>query len=76
MKPDEAMQAIMKEYMYAKVAYDKFHSHHEGWAVLFEEVEELWDEIKKKSESRDVEKIQKEATQAGAMALRFLIDLC
>lgn len=50
-------------------------SPHEGFAILQEEVEELWEEIKKKPSERSVEKMRKEATQVAAMAIRFMIDL-
>jgi len=46
---------------------------HEGFAILQEEVDELWDEIKLKRPDKD--KLRKEALQVGAMALRFLVDL-
>lgn len=50
------------------------HSYHEGFAVLKEEVDELWDEIKLKNPSREA--IRKEALQVAAMAVRFVNDLC
>lgn len=53
-----------------------FHSAHEGIAVIKEEYDELWDEIKKKAINRDPEKLQKEAVQLGAMAMRFIMDIC
>ena len=48
---------------------------HEGWAVLFEEVEELWDEVKKKASKRQKENLRMEAIQIAAMAARFVVDL-
>lgn len=48
-------------------------SNHEGYAVLREEVDELWDEIKKQKPCPPC--IRKECIQVAAMALRFLIDL-
>lgn len=54
-----------------------FSSAHEGYAVLLEEVEELWDEVKKGgTEPRSEERIRREATQVAAMAIRFLVDVC
>lgn len=52
-----------------------FHSYHEGLEILREEFEELVDEVRLKPSKRDKEAIRKEATQVGAMALRFLEDL-
>ena len=47
-------------------------SGHEGYAILKEEVDELWAEIKA---DRDDELTRKEAVQVAAMAVRFLHDL-
>lgn len=46
---------------------------HEGYAILKEEVDELWDEIKKHKPCSPC--IRKECVQVAAMALRFLLDL-
>ena len=43
-------------------------------SVLLEEVEELWDEIKKSPKKRDPIKMRTEAIQVAAMALRFIHD--
>lgn len=53
-----------------------FNSSHEGYAVLAEEVDELWDEVKKQTDERSFAKMRKEAVQIGAMALRFIEDVC
>ncbi len=52
-----------------------FNSAHEGYAVILEELDELWDEIKKKQSVRDHNRMRKEAIQAGAMAIRFVHDI-
>lgn len=49
-------------------------SAHEGYAVLLEEVDELWEEVKKREP--DMVHMRKEAIQVAAMALRFLMDVC
>lgn len=54
--------------------YGWLNSAHEGYAVIKEEFDELWEEIKKKD--RDDEKMMTEAVHTGAMILRFLIELC
>lgn len=46
-------------------------SSHEGYAILLEEVDELWDEIKAQKE--DPIAIRKEAIQVSAMALEIAI---
>lgn len=56
--------------------FGPFNSAHEGFAVLKEEVDELWDEVKAKQGARDVAKMRKEAIQVAAMAMRFVLDVC
>ncbi len=51
-------------------------SAHEGYAVLAEEVDELWDHVKVRQGQRDVHEMAYEAVQVAAMALRFIIDVC
>ena len=55
--------------------FDSFHSAHEGFAVLKEEVDELWDAVKLNQKNPDrMKKLREEGIQVAAMALRFLID--
>lgn len=58
----------------ARDMYPKFVSMHEGYAVLLEELDELWDEVKQKK--GDPAKLRMEAVQVGAMAIRFIQDCC
>lgn len=50
-----------------------FASPHEGYAVLLEEVHELFDEVRKKHPEKD--KLREEAIQIGAMAIKFILSL-
>jgi NTP pyrophosphatase (non-canonical NTP hydrolase) len=68
------LDAVVSEFNRASSLYPRFNTAHEGYAVLLEEVEELWDEIKKSPKKRDLNKIREEAIQVAAMALRFLHD--
>jgi len=56
--------------------FSPFNSAHEGYAVLLEEVEELWEEVKKNSKVRSKEKMREEAIQVAAMGIRFALDVC
>lgn len=53
----------------------KFVNQHEAYAVILEELDELWDEIKKNQKNYDLEAQRKEAIQAAAMLLRFVDEL-
>ena len=73
MKDYEALDTVMKEYDFAK-KHQNFNSAHEAFAVLLEEVDELWDEVKKRNQSIDL--MRAEAAQVAAVALCFLTDCC
>jgi NTP pyrophosphatase (non-canonical NTP hydrolase) len=74
MDKNTALEMISKEHDKAVSKFGKFHTQHEGYAVILEEVDELWDEIKKNQKNYDIEAQRKEAMQISAMALRFMVD--
>jgi NTP pyrophosphatase (non-canonical NTP hydrolase) len=53
-----------------------FNSAHEGFAVLAEEVDELWDHVKINQKRRDLAAMRREAVQVAAMAVRFAAEVC
>jgi len=63
---------VSSELLRATKKFGAFNSAHEGYAVLLEEVEELWEEIKKKPRSQY--KMKTESIQIAAMALRLILD--
>lgn len=67
---------VVDELNSASARWPAFNSAHEGFAVLKEEVDELWDEVKINQKDRDLAKMRKEAKQVAAMALRFMLDVC
>ncbi len=67
-----ALLAVASELNKARGKFPKFNSLHEGYAVLREEVDELWEEVKRKTRTRGT--LRGEATQVGAMAVRFMVD--
>lgn len=69
-----ALALVTEEYCQAEVAHGPMQSAHEGYAVLLEEVDELWDEVKKRTP--DLDSLQTEAKHVAAMAIRFLVDVC
>jgi hypothetical protein len=71
-----AILDVSAEYDSASAKFPPFASAHEGWAILREEVDELWDEVKKNPATRSNMNLEKEAIQVAAMALRFLVDVC
>ena len=82
MKPVKARSSLRnntelayEECLDAMCIWPKFNSAHEGFAVLQEEVDELWEHIKLHPNKRNNEEMKKEAIQVAAMALRFVTDL-
>lgn len=50
---------------------------HEGFAILKEEIDELWDAVRlKQYATTRVGSMRKEAIQVAAMAIRFIEDVC
>jgi hypothetical protein len=76
MKEAKAIEEIQLEHKRAVSKFGPFASAHEGYAVMLEEMDELWDEIKKSPANRDTQSMRNEAIQLAAMAYRFLIDIC
>ena len=55
--------------------FDSLQSVHQGYGLLLEELDELWDEIKKKNDLRNPKAMREEAKQLAALAIRFMTDL-
>jgi len=72
----EDAQALVREEYIAAKRWPDMHSAHEGFAVLNEEVDELWDEVKINQKARVLSDLTREAVQVAAMAFRFLTDVC
>ena len=71
---EELAKETLRELDRATRQYGEFTTYHHGYAVILEELDELWDEIKHKQPDPDV--LHREAIQVAAMALRFVMDLC
>jgi len=76
MRPDEALKKIEEEFYRASELYPDLHSNHEGYAVIKEEVDELWDAIKASKDTKGNNLIRHELIQIGAMVVRYLNNLC
>ncbi|NIV12909.1 MAG: hypothetical protein GWN62_16995 [Aliifodinibius sp.] len=62
---------MITEFEKASKKFPDFHSRHEGYAVIKEELDEVWDAIR----SNDREQAMVEMIQVGAMAIRFIQNL-
>ncbi len=59
----------------ARAKHKPINSAHEGYAVILEELDEFWDEVKKKREMRDKRRMYDELVQIAAMAQRTADDV-
>lgn len=70
----EIAMEIAGEVEWAERKHGPMHSPHEGWSVIFEELEELRDHVRADTgRSADA---RREAIQIAAMGLRYVLNLC
>ena len=69
---DDILKLVREEVIRATKRFAKLKSAHEGYAVILEECDELWHEVKHGNSFEQEE----EALQVGAMAVRFVMDCC
>ena len=64
---------IVEELRCTTLSHDYFNSSHEGYAVIKEEFDKLWEAIKQNHHHPNCE-LREEAIQVAAMVLRFILD--
>lgn len=69
--PNSIVGEVLFELWSARKKFPPFHSSHEGFAIILEEVDELWDAVKQ----NQLPNARREAIQVAAMAIRFVKDL-
>ena len=74
MKVKKIMDEILQEYLRASKKFKPMASPHEGYAVIKEELDELWEDIKTNSDP--LGNMRTEAIQIATMGMRFVIDCC
>lgn len=74
---------VCNELAQAESKFGPFNSSHEGYAVLLEEVDELWDVVKLNPKKIDGDgkkirnqRMREEAIQIAAMAIKFIKCVC
>lgn len=71
------IEDVAAEVQSASIEWPPFTTLHEAWAIVLEEVGELWDEVQRCQKDRDrLPYVRKEAVQVAAMAIRLIHDLC
>lgn len=72
---DIVARGIREERKRARGRFPVFNSAHEGYAVLLEDFDELWEEIKADHNGDRAKMIAEDATRVGATGLRLLVDI-
>lgn len=70
----EAVQEVMRTRFV--LGFGPMHSANEGYAVLLEELDELWEEIKGHRSPENLQAMRREAVQVAAMAVAFMVEVC
>jgi len=73
MQREEALRLVQAEVIWATEHYPPIRSWHEGYAIILEELDEVWDEVRHRC--KKTKKVQHELLQVAAMAIRTLIDV-
>ena len=73
MEKEIVLSDLMLELEKAEEKYPPFQNRHEGYGIILEELDELWEEIKKKNP--DSSKLYTEALHVAVTAIRFNISL-
>jgi len=67
-------QDVIEELKRAQEKWPAMRSPHEGYSIILEEVDELWEAIK--INQKTPTNMYNEAKQVAAMAIRFMMDCC
>ena len=67
------IRTVAKELGSARVKFGPMASPHEGWAVIKEELDELWECVRANGGRSPL--AMDEARQVAAMAIRYIVDL-
>lgn len=59
----------------AEIKHPPLNSAHEAYSVILEELDEFWDQVKKKDAERDIGNMRTEMIQTAAMCVRTIRDL-
>jgi len=72
---NDFLQDVYQECHRATQLHGGFNSAHEAYGVILEELDEFWDEVKKKRNLRNTDNMRKELVQVAAMCLKAVIAL-
>ena len=71
----DILNEVSDEVLRAEGIHAPINSHHEGYAVILEELDEYWEEVRKKAAERDEAAMRTELIQTAAMCIRTLYNV-
>ena len=72
---ERVLEEVGSEVERAEGLHAPLNSLHEAYAVIEEEMDEFWDEVKKKRKDRDMTAVRTELIQAAAMCVRTVLNV-
>jgi len=69
------LEEMRKELIHAQNKFDGYHSYHEAYAVILEELDEFWEIVRMQDNQRDPIQARKELVQIAVTAWRASRDL-
>lgn len=75
MRAASFLAAVHQEWQRAETIYAPLHSAHEAYAVILEELEEFWEQVRLKDTLREPVLMYEELVQVAAMCLRTVLNL-
>ena len=73
--PYRFLTDVLKEFTRAEEMHAPLNSLHEAYAVLYEEMDELWEEVRLKHGQRNSVRQYEELIQVAAMCMRTVVNL-
>lgn len=73
-RDDQFLCEVKAELRVARTKHGPMSSHHEAYAVILEELDEYWEEVRKRRSERDPQAMRAELVQIAAMAARAATD--
>ena len=73
--PEQIASEVVDEVMRAEEMHNPLNSHHEAYAVILEELDEYWEEVRKKRDERDSKAMRTELIQTAAMCVRTILNV-
>ena len=74
-RQDKVVTEFYEEINFGIKKFGNYNSYHEAYAVIKEEFDELWDELKVNADNRDLNKVYKEAIQVAATSYRLAEEI-